>query len=422
MKKIMILILVLFVTSLFCREFLMIYPNELAIKGDTISVQSKEFHLDVPETWIVESFTSIPYPQSYRYVIQKPFDYVETLKKRIGDTLKWRFDDGTIKQYKLLLDDPLLLSDENGVFSPKSGTVVFENVQVKNDRQYLDLYFKNEIDLMDYSFMFTNLSYSTVYVMNLDNEEDNAEIFGTLIINNSTKKQIQTDHLYIFSGEINTVSTDYALKAMRSFNYEADVYSGGSTMENFSDYKIYNIPGSFSFNKDSTDYIHFLHTKEAYTMIYTFNAYYSDRNTEFQAFDQTIKISQLKQPLMAGKIRIQKSDQDKTVFLGENNLNNSSKGQPLEISFGKTYDLQGKVELIQSNRSGNTYFEAYKFTAKNYSEEEKAIQLNFSIPRDSDVEVDVYDYSRPTATLLQIPLSLHAHMEAEVTFEIRYDR
>ena len=422
MKKMMILMLVLFITSMFGNEFLMVYPNGLAIKGDTVSVQSKGFHLDVPETWIVESFTSVPYPQFYQYVIQKPFDYEETLKKSIGNTIKWRFDDGTIKQYKLLLDDPLLLSDEQGVFSPKNGSAVFENVHINKAQQYLDLYFENEIEQLDYSFMFTNLSYSTVYVMNLDDEEENADISGTLIINNATKQHIQTDHLYIFSGEMNTVSTDYALKTMRSFNLEADSYSGGSTMENFSDYKIYSIPGSFSFRKGSTDYIHFLQTKEVYDMIYTFNAYYSNRSTDFQAFDQTIKIPQLKQPLMAGKVRILKSDQDKTVFLGENTINNSSKGQPLEISFGKSYDLQGKVELIQSNRSGNTYFEAYKFTAKNYSEEEKVIQLNFSMPRDSNVEVDVYDYTRPTATMLQIPLTLHAHMEAEVTFEIRYDR
>jgi hypothetical protein len=80
------------------------------------------------------------------------------------------------------------------------------------------------------------------------------------------------------------------------------------------------------------------------------------------------------------------------------------------------------VELIQSTRSGNTYFEAYKFTAKNYTTESKNIQLNFTIPRDSDVEVDVYDFSRPTATLLQIPLTLHGKMEVGVTFEIRYDR
>jgi len=119
---------------------------------------------------------------------------------------------------------------------------------------------------------------------------------------------------------------------------------------------------------------------------------------------------------------LQDKTSGKTIFLGENTIGNSSQGQALEISFGKAYDLQGKVELIQSNRSGNTYFEAYKFTTKNFSDEEKNIQLNFTLPRDSNVEVDVYDYERPSATLLQIPLTLHPDMEAEVTFEIRYDR
>jgi len=275
---------------------------------------------------------------------------------------------------------------------------------------------------MDYAYMFRNLSYSTVFVMHLNDENKKAELAGTIIVKNETKKPIQTDHLYIFSGEINTVSTDYALKAMRSFNYEADSLSGGATLDNFSDYKIYSIPGSYSFEPSSTDYIPFLQSQESYHIIYTFNSYYSNRNSDFQAFDQTIRIPELSRPLMAGKIRILKSDQEKTVFLGENTISNSSQGQQLEINFGKDYDLQGKVELIQSNRSGNTYFEAYKFTAKNYAADQKEIQLNFTIPRDSDVQVDGYDFSRPRATLFQIPLTLHANMEAEVTFEIRYDR
>ncbi|MFP4461171.1 MAG: hypothetical protein ACLFQE_03140, partial [Thermotogota bacterium] len=272
------------------------------------------------------------------------------------------------------------------------------------------------------SYMFKNLSYSTVYVMNLDDDSENAEIVGTLIIKNTTKKPIKTENLYIFSGEINTISTDFAMNAMRSFNYEADTYNDEAAMESFSDYKIYSIPGSYSFNKTSTNFIQFLQVKEAYDKIYTFNAHYNNRDTDFRPLDQTIKMPQLSQAFMAGKIRIQKTDEEKTVFLGENKINNSSKGQPLEISFGKAYDLQGKIELLQSNRSGNTSFEAYKFTAKNYSTEEKAIQLNFTIPRDSDVEVDRYEFLRPTATLLQIPLQLHGDMEAEVTFEIRYNR
>ncbi|MEA1883041.1 MAG: hypothetical protein U9N62_00800 [Thermotogota bacterium] len=422
MKKMMILIMGLMFLSVFSREFLIIYPNGLSIKGDSIVVNSDNFQLDIPDSWIADSFTSDPYPQSYQYVVQKSFDYSDTLKESIGKKIKWRFEDSTIKEYMLLLDDPLLLSDENGIFSPQSGTAVFDGVQIKEPQQYLDLLFTNEIKQLSFSYMFSNLSYSTVYTMNLDDEKEQAEIIGTIIINNKTKKQIQTDHLYIFSGEINTVSTDYAVKASRSFNYEADSYSGGSAMESFSDYKIYSIPGPYSFNRFSIDYIQFLQTKESYDMIYTFNAYYSNRSTEFQTLDQTIKFSKLSLPLMAGKVRIQKNDQEKTVFLGENTINNTSKDQPLEISFGKAYDIQGKVELIQSNRSGSTYFEAYKFTAKNYAAEDKNIQLNFTIPRDSDVEVDVYDYSRPTATLLQIPLTLHGKMQVEVTFEIRYDR
>jgi len=400
----------------------MIYPNALAIKGGTVAVQSENYQLEIPDSWLSDSFSSDPYPQSYQHVIVESFNYDEALRESVGQTIKWRFNDGTTKPFTLLLNQPVLLSDNNGVFIPNEGTAVFETVNIRQPHQYLDLDFKNYIDKVDFSYMFTNLSYQTIYNMNLDETNHQVDIFGTLVINNQTTKDIQTDNLFIFSGDPNRVSSNYAMKAARSYLYDSEMSSIGVTAENISDYKIYSIPGTFCFSKSTADYIQFFSAKESYETIYTFNTHYSNYNSDFESLDQTIKISKLSQDLMAGKIRLQNKTDGKTVFLGENTTGNSNKGQALEISFGKAYDLQGKVELIQSNRSGNTYFEAYKFTTKNFSDEEKTIQLNFTLPRDSDVEVDVYDFERPSATLLQIPLILHSNMEAEITFEIRYDR
>lgn len=408
--------------TLLGNEFLMIYPNAFAIKGDTVAVQSETFQLEIPDSWVLDSFSSDPYPQSYRHVIVESFNYKEALSEAVGQTIKWRFEDGTIKPFSLLLDQPILLSDNNGIFIPNEGTAVFETVNIKQPQQYLDLAFQKYVDKLNYSYMFSNLSYQTIYTMSLDEDNHQVDILGTLVINNQTKKDIPTENLFIFSGDINQVTTNYAMKTARSYLYDTEMSAGVITTENISDYKIYSIPGRFSFSKSSSDYIQFLSTKESFEKIYTFNAYYSNHNSDFESLDQTIKIHKLSNALMAGKIRLQNKTNEKTVFLGENTIGNSSKGQALEISFGKAYDLQGKVELIQSNRSGNTYFEAYKFTTKNFSDEEKNIQLNFTLPRDSNVEVDVYDYERPSATLLQIPLTLHPDMGAEVTFEIRYDR
>jgi len=422
MKKMIILFLFLMSLTLLGNEFLMIYPNALAIKGNTVAVQSETFQLEIPDSWILDSFTSDPYPQSYHHVIVESFNYKKALNEAVGQTIKWRFDDGTIKPYTLLLDQPVLLSDNNGIFIPNEGTAVFETVNIKQPQQYLELVFQKYVDKLNYSYMFTNLSYQTIYTMSLNEDNHQVDILGTLIISNQTNKDISTENLFIFSGDINSVSTNYAMKTARSYLYDTEMSAGAITTENISDYKIYSIPGRFTFTKSSSDYIQFLSTKESFEKIYTFNAYYSNHNSDFESLDQTIKIPKLSNALMAAKIRLQDKTSGKTIFLGENTIGNSSQGQALEISFGKAYDLQGKVELIQSNRSGNTYFEAYKFTTKNFSDEEKNIQLNFTLPRDSNVEVDVYDYERPSATLLQIPLTLHPDMEAEVTFEIRYDR
>ena len=84
MKKLMLLILCLLVLTVFGSEFLMLYPNGLTMKGDTIAIQTETVHLDVPNSWIVDSFTSDPYPKTYQHVIQESFDYGNSIKKAVG--------------------------------------------------------------------------------------------------------------------------------------------------------------------------------------------------------------------------------------------------------------------------------------------------------------------------------------------------
>ena len=52
MKKIVFfLIMSLLILTIFGTEFIMLYPNGLAMKGDSVLVQSDTFQLDVPDTW-----------------------------------------------------------------------------------------------------------------------------------------------------------------------------------------------------------------------------------------------------------------------------------------------------------------------------------------------------------------------------------
>jgi len=427
MRKVIFCVLLLIGFSAgFASDFLMIYPDGYAVKGNTIHTEGIKAQIDVPDTWLSDSFVSDPYPVNYVYVDQKPFDLSEVLSSYVGQTIKWRFSDGNVKSYTLLCDNPILLSGDLGIFSPENGLPLFDTVDVKAARRYLDLTFSSTVDLLKYSYMFQNLTYNTVYNLTLDETESSAGLIGTIAIANDTKDDLKTENLYIFSGDVNKMDFPaYGSRAAKSMNFAVESYSmdtGVVVSQDFEDYKIFRIPGTYTFDKGTVLYSQYLETKMDFEKIYTYNGYYSSGTDYFEPLEQTIKIEKLPKPLMAGKIRIQKENEGHTVFLGEGAIQNKSKGQSLEIGYGKTYDLQGKINLINSNRSGKTYFESYRFTCKNFSDEKKDLQLNFTIPRDAAVTVDKVDYSRETASQLQIPLSVYPGSDVEVTFEIRYDR
>jgi len=50
MKKMIVCIMFLISLTLLGNEFLMIYPNALAIKGGTVAVQSENYQLEIPDS------------------------------------------------------------------------------------------------------------------------------------------------------------------------------------------------------------------------------------------------------------------------------------------------------------------------------------------------------------------------------------
>ncbi|HOO31821.1 MAG TPA: hypothetical protein PK466_02075 [Thermotogota bacterium] len=424
MKKVFLGVFFLaLVASLFASDFLMIYPDGYAVKGNTISTSGSKIQIDVPDTWLSDSFVADPYPEDYVFVDKLPFDMSVVLKSYIGKEIKWMFKDGSVKSYTLLYDNPVLLSGDLGVFSPEEGLPLFDAVEVGEARRYLDLTFSHETESLKYSYMFYNLNYNTVYNLTLNESDGSAELIGTIAISNDTKDELSTENLFIFSGDVNRVESTVYSRNAKMMDFAVESYmAGGVAAQDFEDYKIFSLPGEYTFEKGTVLYSKYLDTDIDFEKIYTYSGYYSSGTGDFKPLEQTIKIDKLPVELMAGKIRIQKENNGNMIFLGENSVKNKSKGQSLEIGYGNSYDLQGKIDLINSNRSGKTYFESYRFTCKNFSDEKKELQLNFTVPRDASVTVDKVAYKRDTATLLQIPLTVYPESDVEVTFEISYDR
>jgi len=417
----LLIILLVLLSGIAFGEFLMIYPDNTALKGEEITFDSDSVRVTVPGSWIKDSFYAKPFPSAFKWIKKEAVNLDEALEKRVGQTINWMYEDGTVKSYQLLCSSPILLSSDAGIFEPKNGQPVFKDLDIGKKTQYLQLSFSNPVQKTTYSYLFNNLGYSVVYNLKLQQIQGRAAIDGLLMINNQTQSTVKTNNLYIFSGEINTSEPQQNYKVARSMDFMAEQSSSQPPLD-FEEYKIYPIPGHFEFSPDYLHYERFTTSALDYQKIFTYNGYYGNSRSEFQALDQTIKIDKLPIELPAGKVRMIKAENGKDLFLGEDLISNKSAGQQLEINYGKAYDIQGKVEQIQSNRTGDTYIQAYRFTAKNFSESEKDIQLNFTIPRDAEVTVDRVDYGRPVSTLMTIPLQIHAKNETEVTFEIRYNR
>jgi len=420
-KVILILSLIVLFTGIALSEYLVLYPDGFALKGDSVLKNSNIVELEVIESMLLDSFQSFPQPSKIDYNPSQEFNLENELTKLVGKEIKWMQEDGTIVNYELISANPVLLKSDFGIFAPKEGIPVFDSISIDND-SILKITYLDKSAKLDYSYLFTGLSGKIGYNIFIDGKS-NATVYGNLIVTNNTTKNIFTDNFILFSGDINKVESYGGYSNARSaMLYEADSFAKSVSSDSLEDYRLYSLKGSYDFKPDKTDIFGFYSAEVEYEKVFTYSGYYGGGNGEYTSLTQTILIDKLPREIPAGNVRIYTDFNNSKVLLGEDTVSNKSSGDSLELQMGKSSDILGKYEMLSSTQVGKTVYQSYKFTVKNLTENNKTVRFRTSIPRDAKLTVHGVEYQRPQAGELIIPIKANGNGETEVNFEIQYSR
>lgn len=402
-------------------EYLVVYPDGYSLKNEEIKVGGKVFSAEIPSSIMPSTLIFSPAAKGYEITAPKLFDLDKELEKNTGKTIKWLFPDGRLESYELLSFNPIVLKGSSGIFNPNSGIPVFPEVSEFERRTFLQAGFSQQVEECSYSYLFSGIGYSVNYSLTI--KDKFLSLTGNLEMSNSLSIPLKTDNLYIFSGSANFSTSDSVSPTIK---YRSNEIASGlmdySSPSEISDYRLYKMEGSYEIPSGMKKYFNFYSSEEKFSKIYKFSSYYSNPSGEYTPMDQTIKITKLSKDLPAGKARIFMDFEGKKIFLGEDTVSNKSLGDSLEVSYGKSSDILGKLEMTASRREGNTYIQSYRFNAKNLGEVLKFVSFEMTIPQDSLVTADNIKYSRPKANLISIDLTVFPKKEEEVLFEIQFNR
>ncbi len=440
---------------------------------------------DIPATIDGTSlhFSSLTDPKSVR-VLEQNFQYdlvhhAKLLEKYIGKQVEFvRYDQATEKEYsvfgKLLatgwqqqptynpyeqyLPAPSytysgqMIAEINGkVEIAPSGRLVLpslsEGLILKPQLQWLLNSTRPGAHSAEISYLATQLSWSSNYVVLLNQEDTRLDLTGWVTLTNNSGTSFKDAGLKLVAGDLNVIRTEadamgFARKSLAQVA-EAPQFEQKELFE----YKLYTLQRRTDLVNNETKQIELVSGKQvpskkifAYDgladawRVWRNNAGYRDQSSFGQQSNPKVgvfvlfKNSQndgLGTPLPKGKIRVYKRDSDgKEQFIGEDQIDHTPKDEEIRLYLGNAFDLVGS--RVQKNFrvvvSGHSVEETFEIKIKNHKDEAVEVTVYEHPWRWSewDITKSNTEWEKLDQSTIRFPVKIEKNSEKVITYTVRY--
>jgi len=367
------------------------------------------------------------YSQQYRF---DKLTLTKLLDAHIGKPVQVRILKDA-KNFKVI-DASLLANNGNSslvkttkgtIISVASRDIIFETIPselltkpslVWNIKSSKTLNTKMEID-----YLIKNITWSSDYILNLD--ENSANLSGWITINNRSGKKFTNTSLYVLAGEINRASKPTYRREVMYAKAVAD--SAPVSQEALEGYHFYTIPFKVDLANNENTQIKFTDKKNLkFSRKYSahlYNPLYL-RGEIKSDVTQFIKLSGLDIPLPKGVVRTYSKLRNTSILLGETNIKHTPKDTPLELKLGKNFDLKVSQTILSRDDSQRYYSADIKYTIKNSSDKSKTVELlvPFNKNKKSIVKTSQkYEFTKGNLVTFNVQIKANSSKSFKVHFE-----
>ncbi len=367
------------------------------------------------------------YSQQYRY---DKLTLAKLLEAHIGKAIQVRVMKDA-KNFKII-DATLLSNNTNSslvkttkgtIISVPSRDIIFKTIPselltspslVWNIKASKTLNTKMEID-----YLIKNITWSSDYILNLD--ENSANLSGWITIDNRSGKKFSDTSLYVLAGDINRASKPTYRREVMYAKTMAD--SAPVSEEAHEGYHFYTIPFKVNLANNEKTQIKFTDKKSLkFTRKYSaqvYNPLYL-RGEIKSDVTQYIKLRGLDIPLPKGVIRTYSKLRDTSILLGETNIKHTPKETPLELKLGKNFDLK-VLQTIQKREDSQRYYSIdVEYKVKNSSNKSKTIELLVPFNRNKNSIVKSSQNYKFTKGNL-VTFSLRVEANSSKSFKVHFE-
>ena len=385
-----------------------IYNNNKAFINDTREVQvqagkQKLVYEGVPSSVITQSvvptFSGMQtnlYSQNYIYDL---VSLQSMLSKSIDKEVAFYSNEkeSTLSRGVLLSASPHVMVKESGtgkIYSLNSPTqVIFDKVpdnMITKPSLVWNMETQKEGKLgIDLKYLTRGISWSSDYVLNLNNES--LDLTGWITVNNQSGVAYKNADITCLAGEVNSVpkrsvySKSMAYEAVPAPMMQMDAVAE----ESFSGYHIYKIPFKETIANKEQKQISFIDKKKV-----KFHQYGTNMNSYFENYSGTQKLqftnmiefenkkeNNMGISLPSGVVRMyQKDSSEATHFIGEARVGNIPEDENVTLKIGTLFDAVGEKKITKFVAKKHYRNVETSYSIRNQGKEPLELRVKEQIP------------------------------------------
>jgi hypothetical protein len=271
------------------------------------------------------------------------------------------------------------------------------------------------------SYLTGGLSWHAEYVAVLADDEKSLELGAWVSLENTSGASYQNARLKLVAGDVNRVQEPRYRYSMA----KAEGISAAAQFEekSFFEYHLYTLQRKATVAANEIKQISlFPNTGAACRKIYIYDGANSGKNVTVELEFKNDKNSGLGLPLPAGKVRVYKSDDDKTrQFIGEDRIEHTPKDEKVRVTMGQAFDIVGERAAKEYKRiSDRSQEQTVEIKLRNHKNEAVEITAVEHFYGDWEIRAKTHDYKKRDANTAEFAAKVPKDGEVTLSYTVRY--
>jgi hypothetical protein len=285
------------------------------------------------------------------------------------------------------------------------------------------------------SYLTSNISWSTDYVLTIGHDENSADLNGWVTLVNNSGTAFQNAQLQLVAGDLHRVETPAATGGALMDRMQAAAPAPPPfQQESFSEYHLYTLGRRTSIENNETKQISLLSaTAFPVERRYVVNGqdwYYHSAAQPGEPVKDPVEVyykfqneekSGLGMPMPAGTVRVYEADSHGGVlFIGEDQIDHTPKDESVDLHVGNAFDIVAERKQTDYQSISNHVVEMeYEITLRNHKDTPVTVEVNEPIGGDWQILSSTYDAKKTAAFAAQFEVPVAANASSVLRYRVR---